>query len=215
MDEKRAVVSCGTLLSELGGVPRRQLERLEALWITGAEELLSMSSAEADRHRLAIYVGFSPQDFDALLAEVQTQLEVRESGKDSLPTGHERSRGQGTEPDTTVTAQERTEGDDMPGTSLKRIQTKLTSEQLKKLRGLGVTSAEELLSMSALAKNRRRLASYLEMSGARFAAVLTKVKSQLDPKVVKEMMRPDAGGNRTGVLDSIPEGKRRGRRSRS
>jgi len=41
---------------------------------------------------------------------------------------------------------------------------------------------------------------------------LKKVGAQIDPSVAREMRKRKAGGHRGGVLDPIPEGKRRGRR---
>jgi hypothetical protein len=90
----------------------------------------------------------------------------------------------------------------------------LSSGQLSKLRKLHVTTAEELISLTARSGNRRLLASHLEISSRQLGSILSKVKAQLDPSVVREMMKADPGGPRQGVLDRIPEGKRRGRSRR-
>jgi hypothetical protein len=101
----------------------------------------------------------------------------------------------------------------MPGKSLKRLSPQpLSSEQLRDLRKLNITTVEDLLSASALAKSRRLLASYLDISGRQLSSILNKAAAQIDPQVAKEMRKPKAGGHRGGVLDRIPEGKRRGRR---
>lgn len=100
----------------------------------------------------------------------------------------------------------------MPATSLKRLQPQpLKPEQIKKLRSLGVTTAEELIALGAVRGNKKRLADYLEISTSQLGRALAKVRSQLDPKVVAEMQRPTPGGPRHGVLDRLLEDKRRSR----
>lgn len=210
MREKRKGESQGTPLEELQGLTPRQLQRFEALWIVTAEELLSMSAIAEDRQRLATYVGISRTEFEALLADVRVQLEPEvveqmESRVTKQPSeqrdGNPRRGPKGKK------KKKRTQG-----TALEGLRPQpLSPEHLRSLRELGVTLAEELISMSALSGNRRRLATYLHMSRVEFEAVLVEVRVQLGPEVVEEMERPVRGGHRRGVLDSIPEEKRRGR----
>ena len=87
----------------------------------------------------------------------------------------------------------------------------LTPEQLERFRALWVTTAEELLSMSVTLESRERLATYLGISPVEFDTLLAGVRAQLEPEVVEEMGRATRGGHRFGVLDDIPEEKRRGR----
>jgi len=96
------------------------------------------------------------------------------------------------------------------GKPLKEL-AELTPEQLQRFRALWVTTAEELLAMSVTLESRQRLATYLGMSQGEFETLLAEVRAALDPEVAEEMGRATRGGHRFGVLDEIPEGKRRGR----
>ena len=211
-EEKRRGGSQGTPLEELHhGLTPRQLQRFEALWIVTAEELLSMSAIAEDRQRLATYLGMSLMEFEALLADVRVQLkpevvEKMESRVTKQPSeqrdGKPNRRPKGKKNDKMKTR----------GTALEELRPQpLSPEHLRSLRKLGVTTAEELISMSALSGTRRRLATYLHMSQVEFEAVLVEVRAQLEPEVVEDMERPVRGGHRRGVLDPIPEEKRRGR----
>ena len=184
-----------TPFADLEGLPPSLLRRVDALRIASAEELLSLSATADHRRRLAIYLGLSQGEFAGLLATVREQL-----GTDRQPAEMQHP-------------QETEEKEDMPGKSLRRLSPQpLSSEQLKQLRELNITTVEDLLSASALAKSRGLLATYLEISGRELSSLLKKVQAQIDPSVAKEMRKPNAGGPRGGVLDPIPEGKRRGRR---
>jgi len=96
------------------------------------------------------------------------------------------------------------------GTPLEEVH-ELTPEQLQRFRALWVTTAEELVSMSASLEGRQRLATYLGMSQVDFDTLLVSVRERLEPQVAEEMGRVTRGGYRFGVLDEIPEEKRRGR----
>lgn len=96
------------------------------------------------------------------------------------------------------------------GTPLEEVR-ELTPEQLRRFRALWLTTAEELVSMSASLESRQRLAAYLGMSQMDFETLLVSVRERLEPEVAEEMRRVTPGGYRFGVLDEIPEEKRRGR----
>jgi len=195
MNEKPGDPRGPTPLADLEGLAPSLLQRVDALRIASAEELLSLSGTAEDRRRLAIYLDLSQEEYASLLATVREQL-----GPDPNPAVVQQP-------------QETVENKDMAGKSLKRLSPQpLSSSQIKELRKLNITTVEDLLSASALAKSRRLLATYLDISGRRLAALLNKVQKQIDPGVAKEMRKPNAGGRRGGVLDPIPEGKRRGRR---
>lgn len=87
----------------------------------------------------------------------------------------------------------------------------LSARQLRSLSGIGMTTAEELVAMGAVASNRRRLAAMLEITPAELATLLARVRASLAAGVAAEMEKPTPGGPRHGVLDPIPEAKRRGR----
>jgi hypothetical protein len=195
MNEKPGDPLTPTLFADLEGLPQSFLQRLAALRIISAEELLSLSATADHRRRLAIYLGLSQEEFAALLVTVREQL-----GPDPKPEDRQQP-------------QETVEENAMPGKSLKRLSPQpLSSGQLNELRKLNITTVEDLLSASALAKSRGLLATYLDISGRQLSSLLNKVQKQIDPSVAKEMRKPSAGGTRGGVLDPIPEGKRRGRR---
>ena len=195
MTEKPEDPRTPTPFADLEGIPPSLLKRIDALRIGSAEELLSLSATADHRRRLAIYLGLSQEEFNGLLATVQEQLEPDP------------------EPADVQQPQETVEENAMAGKSLKRLSPQpLSSDQLKELRKLNITTVEDLLSASALAKSRGLLATYLDISGRQLSSLLNKVQKQIDPSVAKEMRKPRAGGPRGGVLDPIPEGKRRGRR---
>ncbi len=211
-EEKRGGGSQGTPLEELHhGLTPRQLQRFEALWIVTAEELLSMSAIAEDRQRLATYLSMSLTEFEALLAEVRVRLKSEVVEKMESPVTKRPSEQRDGKPNRRAKGK-KDRGMKTRGTALEELRPQLLSpEHLRSLRKLGVTSAEELISMSALSGTRRRLATYLHMSQVEFEDVLVEVRAQLEPEVVEDMERPVRGGHRRGVLDSIPEEKRRGR----
>jgi len=211
-EEKRRGGSQGTPLEELHhGLTPRQLRRFEALWIVTAEELLSMSAIAEDRQRLATYLSMSLTEFEALLADVRAQLKPEVVEKMESRVTKQSSEQRDGQPDRRPKGKESMEMKTQ-GTALEELRPQpLSPEHLRSLRKLGVTIAEELISMSALSGSRRRLATYLHMSQVEFEAVLVEVRAQLDPEVVEDMERPVRGGHRRGVLDPIPEEKRRGR----
>ena len=211
-EEKRGGGSQGTPLEELHhGLTPRQLQRFEALWIVTAEELLSMSAIAEDRQRLATYLSMSLTEFEALLAEVRVRLKSEVVEKMESPVTKQPSEQRDGKPNRRAKGK-KDRGMKTRGTALEELRPQLLSpEHLRSLRKLGVTSAEELISMSALSGTRRRLATYLHMSQVEFEDVLVEVRAQLEPEVVEDMERPVRGGHRRGVLDSIPEEKRRGR----
>jgi len=86
----------------------------------------------------------------------------------------------------------------------------LTEEQLQRFQKLWVTTAEQLLSLSATPENRQRLATYLGMSEAELETLLALIRAQLEPEVADEMERPVRGGF-LGEVTPIPYDKRRGR----
>ena len=90
--------------------------------------------------------------------------------------------------------------------------TGLTPKQLQRFRALWITTAEELLSISVTSESHDLLATYLGLSQVEFETLLAEVQAQIEPEVAKEMGRATRGGYRFGVLDEIPEEKRRGRR---
>jgi len=100
----------------------------------------------------------------------------------------------------------------MGRTRLKSLKPQpLSAEQLGRLAELHVTTAEELIAMSAQTKTRQLLRDHLGISARQLTSLLSKVKRQLDPQVVRDMLKAERGGPR-GVLDPIPASKRRGRR---
>ena len=100
----------------------------------------------------------------------------------------------------------------MPGTSLRKLSPQpLSSTQLKNLRKLGVNTAEELVAMAAVSSSRKHLASYLDVSATQLRSLVSKVRKQVKAKTAADMERTSKGGHRRGVLDPIPESKRRGR----
>jgi len=100
----------------------------------------------------------------------------------------------------------------VPGISLRRLSPQpLSSSQLKNLRKLGVTTAEELVAMAAVSSSRRKMADYLDVSASQLRSVVSKVRKQLKAKTAADMERCGKGGHRRGVLDSIPKSKRQGR----
>ena len=97
----------------------------------------------------------------------------------------------------------------MAAKSLRKLSPQpLGAQQIKKLRELGVTTAEEMVALAAVRSNRPRLASHLELSSRELGKILRTVRAQLDPQVVAEMERPVRGGFRHGVLDDRHGGKR-------
>jgi len=211
-EEKRRGGSQGTPLEELHhGLTPRQLRRFEALWIVTAEELLSMSAIAEDRRRLATYLGMSLMEFEALLADVRVQLKPEAVDKMESRVTKQPSEQRDGQPNRRPKGKKNRKMKTR-GTALEELRPQpLSPEHLRSLRKLGVTIAEELISMSALSGPRRRLATYLHMSQVEFEAVLVEVRAQLEPEVVEDMERPVRGGHRRGVLDPIPEEKRRGR----
>jgi len=210
-EDKRRGGSRGTPLEELHhGLTPRRLQRFEALRIVTAEELLSMIAIAEDRQRLATCLGMSLMEFEALLADVRAQLkpEVVEKMESRVtkPPSEQRDSKPNRRP-----KGKKNKGMKTRGTALEGLRPQpLSPEHLRSLRKLGVTIAEELISMSALSGSRRRLEAYLHMSQVEFEAVLVEVRAQLEPEVVEDMERPVRGGHRRGVLDPIPEEKRRG-----
>jgi hypothetical protein len=205
MDERREDATAGTPLVELQGLTgqaltARLLSRFRALRILSAEELLAMSSTVEHRSRLATYLGMSLPELETLLAAVRHELRTADAAREVQAVGEDPQAGGPTEED------------DMGRTRLRSLEPQpLSAEQLSRLRELHVTTAEELIAMSARTKSRQLLRSHLGISAKQLTSLLSKVKRQLDPQVVRDMLKAERGGPR-GVLDPIPASKRRGRR---
>jgi hypothetical protein len=216
MSETPEGVGPGTPLAEWQGLTAVQLRRFEALRILTAEELLAMSGCLEHRQRLATYLGMSLGKLDGLLADLQEQLELGGVVEVESENGEQQPRrdpGPGPDPQESTNAHEPMEQREMARKRLKDLKPQpLSSGQLGKLRKLHVTTAEDLISLTARSKSRQLLAAHLEVSSRELGSILSQVKAQLDPRVVRDMMKSDPGGPRQGVLDRIPEAKRRGRR---
>jgi hypothetical protein len=87
----------------------------------------------------------------------------------------------------------------------------LSSSQLKSLRKLGVTTAEELVAMAAVTSSRKHMAEYMGITVTQLRSLVSKVRKQLKAKTAKDMGRSGKSGHRRGVLDTVPKSKRRGR----
>jgi hypothetical protein len=199
-----------TPLEQVPLLTARQRSCFAALRIETVEDLLALAQTSEDRRRLATCVGLSAGESEALWRAARFLAD---------PSGSERCAGSTEAPlpdppeNQTRPVAKHQKGPAKQPIALKALRPQpLSAQQLMSLSSIGLTTAEELVAMGAVPANRRRLAALLDVTPDELATLLAGVRALLAPGVAAEMEKPIPGGPRHGVLDPIPEAKRRGRR---